>query len=528
MDGQIFISYRRDDSQAWAGRIYDRLSSHLASNHIFMDVDKIDPGVDFIDAIEESIGSCDALIAVIGRRWLISDDEEGRRRVDNPEDFVRIEIATALERGVRVIPVLVDGALMPRSGDLPDELKRLARRQAVEIRHDRFDDDCKRLIAALERALQGARAEQQEKERLQAEQQGKERKGQLEALRPPSLERLKNESPSKKAIQDSSRKGTLPLVKAARGQRILAISAGLVILAAGLVLILGSRQEKGPYPPPVATPKTSGTPMPSGAESTLTVASTPVVATPTTLSPITTPASLASSMAAATKENPFVNSLGMKFVPVPGTNVLFSLWETRVKDYQAFCDATGRSWEKPDFPQTGDHPAVNVSWDDATAFCEWLSQREGNKYRLPTDREWSCAVGIGDREDAGGTPKSKAMKVDNVFPWGEHWPPPNDAGNYFGQECKTSAALAALKAVGYDTSMWVVIEGFNDGNVFTAVVGSFRPNELGIYDLGGNVWEWCQDEVRTGSGLAGFARRFVVRVPPRLLAVVQPRLQRPR
>jgi formylglycine-generating enzyme required for sulfatase activity len=205
-------------------------------------------------------------------------------------------------------------------------------------------------------------------------------------------------------------------------------------------------------------------------------------------------------MAAATKENPFVNSLGMKFVPVPGTNVLFSVWETRVKDYQAFCDATGRSWDKPRFPQTDDHPAMNVSWEDATAFCEWLSQKEGNKYRLPTDHEWSCAVGIGDREDARATPKSKAMKVDNVFPWGEQWPPPNDAGNLFGQECKTSAALAAvLKAMGWHTSKWVAIKGFNDGNVFTAVVGSFRPNRLAIYDLGGNVWEWCQDKYEPGS-----------------------------
>ena len=102
--------------------------------------------------------------------------------------------------------------------------------------------------------------------------------------------------------------------------------------------------------------------------------------------------------------------------------------------------------------------------------------------------------GIGHREDAAATPKSKSMKIANVFPWGGQWPPPNDAGNYCGQECKTPAALAALKAAGYNPSKWAVIEGFSDGNVFTAAVGSFRPNELGICDLGGNVWEWCQDE----------------------------------
>ena len=115
------------------------------------------------------------LIAVIGKHWLISPDEEGRRRLDDPEDFVRIEIATALKRGVRVIPVLVDGASIPRSGDLPDDLKPLVRRTAHEVRHARFKDDCAHLIAALERVLQGARAEQQEKERLEAEQREQRR-----------------------------------------------------------------------------------------------------------------------------------------------------------------------------------------------------------------------------------------------------------------------------------------------------------------------------------------------------------------
>jgi formylglycine-generating enzyme required for sulfatase activity len=208
-----------------------------------------------------------------------------------------------------------------------------------------------------------------------------------------------------------------------------------------------------------------------------------------------------------TKEHPFVNSLDMRFVSVPGTNVLFSVWETRVKDYQAFCDATGRSWEKPKFQQTPEHPAVNVNWEDAKAFCEWLSRKEGKKYRLPTDHEWSCAVGIGDRENADATPKSKDMKIADVFPWGRQWPPPNDAGNYFGEECKTAAGLVQIKAAGYGygVSSWEpgswgpVIEGFNDGKVLTAAAGSFAPNGLGIYDQGGNVWEWCQDEYEPGS-----------------------------
>ena len=119
MSGQIFISYRREDSSAWAGRLSDHLSNHFPSKQIFMDVDSVDLGEDFAKAIEKTVGSCDVLIAVIGKGWLSSCDQEGKRRLDNPDDFVRIEIATALKREIRVIPVLVDGTSMPRSTTFP-------------------------------------------------------------------------------------------------------------------------------------------------------------------------------------------------------------------------------------------------------------------------------------------------------------------------------------------------------------------------------------------------------------------------
>src|SRR5258708_18907549 len=114
MSGQIFISYRREESRWSARSLHDRLTQRFDRNQIFMDVDSVDLGEDFIKTIEETVGSCDVLIAVIDKRWLISTDEEGGRRLDNPEDSVRIEIVTALKRGIRVIPVLVDGALMAR------------------------------------------------------------------------------------------------------------------------------------------------------------------------------------------------------------------------------------------------------------------------------------------------------------------------------------------------------------------------------------------------------------------------------
>jgi hypothetical protein len=94
----------------------------------------------------------------------------------------------------------------------------------------------------------------------------------------------------------------------------------------------------------------------------------------------------------ATKEHPFLNTLGMGFVPLRETDVLFGVWETRVKDYQAFCDATGRSWEKPSFLQTSDHPAVNVSWQDATAFCKWLSRKEGCQRIMSGVARWGSEI----------------------------------------------------------------------------------------------------------------------------------------
>jgi len=154
--------------------------------------------------------------------------------------------------------------------------------------------------------------------------------------------------------------------------------------------------------------------------------------------------------------------------------VLFSIWETRVRDHRAFLVARGKKRGKAMFPETQPHPVVNINWAESQVFCEWLTEHErrGGRlgtaecYRLPTDHEWSCAVGIGEREDPAKTPAEKDAKIPDVFPWGNVWPPPKTAGNYGGTE-----------------------DGFNA----TAPVGSFAANGFGIFDLGGNVWEWCED-----------------------------------
>lgn len=150
----VFISYRRQDSQSAAGRLADDIKELIVDVPVFRDVETIAPGVDFVDAINRALQSCGVLLAVIGPRWLTAADSAGQRRLDNPDDYTRLEIATALKRNdVRVIPVLVEGALMPSPGELPADLQALARRNAVELSDNRWNYDVSRLAATVGEAL---------------------------------------------------------------------------------------------------------------------------------------------------------------------------------------------------------------------------------------------------------------------------------------------------------------------------------------------------------------------------------------
>ncbi|HEX8071637.1 MAG TPA: toll/interleukin-1 receptor domain-containing protein [Pyrinomonadaceae bacterium] len=153
----IFINYRREDTAGHAGRLFDALS-HSFPGRVFMDIDKIEPGQDFVEAIGDAVGKCSALLVLVGRDWLNVTDAAGRRRLDDPNDFVVAEVAAALNRNIRVIPVLVRGASMPRENDLPPALAKLARRNAIELSDTRWAYDVERLIQSLRGVLEGAPA----------------------------------------------------------------------------------------------------------------------------------------------------------------------------------------------------------------------------------------------------------------------------------------------------------------------------------------------------------------------------------
>jgi hypothetical protein len=149
--GRIFISYRREETAYPAGWLYARLVEHFGREQVFKDVDSIELGDEFPRVIAEAVGSCDVLLALIGGQWLTVADPHGRRRLDNPGDFVRLEIEAALQRGVRVIPILVDGATMPDAAELPPSLAGVVHRHALELSPSRFEFDSNRLLRVLDR-----------------------------------------------------------------------------------------------------------------------------------------------------------------------------------------------------------------------------------------------------------------------------------------------------------------------------------------------------------------------------------------
>ena len=170
MAGKVFISYRREDERPFALRLYERLTENFGKQRLFFDVDSIPPGFDFVKYIDNQIQLSDIVLVVIGRNWLNATDQAGRRRLDSPEDFVRVEIESALRRDKHVIPLLVHGATMPSSKELPRKMQALARRNAFFTPNGGSKEEFGRLVIALEGAFEQLQSSRLADEEARAEE----------------------------------------------------------------------------------------------------------------------------------------------------------------------------------------------------------------------------------------------------------------------------------------------------------------------------------------------------------------------
>jgi hypothetical protein len=220
----IFISYRRDDTEGEAGRLFDDLTREFGSNSVFMDVAGIRPGVDFVQAIEQNVADCGVLLAIIGPVWATITSASGQRRLDDPNDFVALEIASALKREVPVIPVLVHGAKMPSQDQLPESLKSFSHRNSVELSHARWPSDVQLLIEALNSYVTPSKATVPEPVHATVPVQ-------LPAPHQPAT-----------TAQPMTKKSSLPLI---------AGIGALVVIVAAIATYLVTR--KPPAPPPIAS-----------------------------------------------------------------------------------------------------------------------------------------------------------------------------------------------------------------------------------------------------------------------------------
>jgi serine/threonine-protein kinase len=444
----IFICYRREDSGGYARALYERLSAHFGEEQVFMDFGHIEPGADFARVIRDAAGSCAVLIALIGPNWLTSHDAAGRRRLDDPKDQVRLEIAAALAREGRVIPALLPKARMPTAEELPEDLARLARHNAFVLSEAGWRDDVNRFVVSLEKVLgrqrarptasaqganspppdTGAPPESGEGARQAAARGTGEAAPAADGRARPQLNSPppapQEGEPTNTVAPRTGSKRTCLIIVAFCLSSLALLSGGL-----GLLPMLGTSENR---PKPVEGPSNppDGTPTPQvGAQAP----------------PGTVYVPGGTFMMGRDGGDQYERPAH----PVTVGPFFVDRYEVTNEQYGKFVRETNgrppRAWAGGWYaPGAGHRPVTGVTWDDADAYAKWAGMR------LPTEAEWEFA--------ARGTDGRR-------YPWGDEW----------------RAGLANADGASRD-----VVD-----------VGSYAGGEspFGASDMVGNAWEWTADDL---------------------------------
>jgi formylglycine-generating enzyme required for sulfatase activity len=452
MSAKIFISYRRDDSAGHAGRVHDRLAQEFGSNLLFMDVDNIPLGSDFIKVLREEVVQCDALLAVIGQHWLDARDTQGNRRLDSEKDFVRIEISTALQHDIPIIPILLDGARIPKPEELPPDLQALTARNGLDVRHSSFHIDMDRLIAGLKARSVGVQAQVEVKATTSESATSNWHRF------PAVLAGITAAACAALWFMMTQRPNLLPPTSASSQKQTVATQPVATLPAPASAPAIAPAPISAPAPGPgrlspvkigLLTPSDERVLQPN--DSFTECESCPVM---------TVISSGSFMMGSPNTELGRVGSEGPQHLVTIGHRFAFGRFSVTFDEWDA-CVADGdcggyspadQSWGR------GKRPVVNVSWNEANVYLAWLSRKTGRTYRLPTEAEREYAARAG---------------TTTPFWWGTSIT--TEQANYNGNF-----------AYGGDG-----VRGEMRGQ--SVPVNSFLPNPWGLFQVHGNVSEWTQD-----------------------------------
>lgn len=472
---KILISYRREDSADSTGRIYDRLVQQFGRTAVFKDVDDIPLGINFRTHLDEQVAKCDVFLAVIGPDWMGIKAGEGKSRLDDPRDFVRIEIESALKRQIPVIPVLVRGATISDPDRLPSSLQELSDRNGIVVRHDPdFHRDMDRLIEHLrvqiEEKLEQAPLPDAHQKTSDVRARTREIHSEVES---PGHERIDTAVPSSKMappqrlvepIEEALATSTGTEQKTTdQSLSYLFGVIGLIIFIGGVAAFMILQPTSRPvepirYEPPRVVEKREEPPVQVPTVTVPPRSSEPTVMPKQREKPVekrveTSRSSIPTPEMVRISPGSFMMGSSKNKDETPIHNVQFTRpfaiarYETTFDEYDRFAQATGRPLPKDHGWGRGSRPVIEVSWVDANAYAQWLSQQTGKWYRLPTEAEWEYAARSGGKDEIwAGTSDESRLKEYAVY------------------EAKR-----------------------------TEPVGSKQPNGLGLYDMSGNVYEWVED-----------------------------------
>jgi len=470
----VFISYRRENTAGEARALFNDLVARLGENSVFMDVDSIALGRDFRSVLQETNASCDLMLVLIGRNWVDARDEAGRVRLENPADYVRLEIEAGLKRDIAVTPVLVQGAHMPAPEDLPAEIRNLAYRNGFELSHNRWESDFQEMVRRLD--LDGGTPDHQ--------------------IRPVGSQRLTPAPTESQSVSSASaisktepqrrllRRG-LPLTRRQTlGVAALAVVGIGAAIAASSIRRLMSRPSVRTISFEAPSVDETGMLIQPGKYSAAIF--TEALGLNAGLDMVSIPAGgfmMGSPLQEPERqpnEGPQHHVTVAAFF-IGASPVNQAQWAAVVS---AHPDRIHVDLDpNPSFFKGIDLPVESITWNQADEFCLRLAAITGRAYRLPSEAEWeySCRAGTGTPFNFGPT----------ITP---------ELANYCGTGgavCGDSGGKSVASDVYNDVKYGSGAYGQGPAGIFrgtTTRPGTFPPNRFGLYDMHGNIWEYCLDK----------------------------------